>query len=224
MRVSLEIAHTMLGPQAAPSREAERSCLIGRDLHRLLQTQGHEVDVDLLIDDKPVLGDEKVTDEVDKLLDQISEFVPVTHWTLERRLSAYVDKLLNLLSSPVARENRQTYLCRYFDDYGSLPCSTDIAIWHLLRLGLIDDSHGIFNGISEARRPADHVISVLPEYLNDHEDSADAHYLKRLGRPIADRIHRLYFPVSPEYDRAKLDRRVRQFTAQFEADTKESGK
>lgn len=218
MRISLEIAHTVLDPDTKPGREFERSCVIGSDVHRALVDHGHDVDVVILIDDKRI-GDDNGAEQVSTLLDKASEHAPVRAWASERRLQEYLEDLIELIRSPAVRESRRTHLNRYLDELGSPPCSTDIAIWQLLRLGVIKDKNRIITPISgpQGMHKADHVASVLPEYHEEYEQLADRDYLRRTEPSVTDRIHRLYFPAVAKYDRSKLERRVHHFASQFDA-------
>jgi hypothetical protein len=229
MRISLELAHTKLTPANPPDRwEVDRSCQIGREVRKALEDQGYEVDVALLIDDKQLPLDEGSIGQVETLLAWVAEFTLVDYWASERQLSSYRKELLDLLSSPVTRDARATALDRYVAHHGYLPCSAHIAIWHLLRLGKIRDQHGVLqaagNGSADAGAPeANLVASILPDYVRHHEDTADRSYLRHIDGRLPERVHRLYFPVTPDFDQAAFGAAQRSFISGLDARGAEIG-
>ena len=194
MRFSVEFAHADL---ASPNwSDVERSALVARSLRRHLTSLGHEVQLCVLLDDKSTSVNDRAALST-TLLEKLADLAP-DYYCFERDLSAYVDGLGARLSGRPQRQLART-VKKYRSKNGGLPCSVDIALWHLVRLGLVEDHDRIIRAKDPSVDPiVDLAISVLGERNLEHELVASKDILDHVEPGIAERVWRLYFPEDPD--------------------------
>lgn len=205
MNCHVEFAHAKLG--SVNWVDVERSCSVASMVVDHLHSEGHTTTQGVLIDDKGVERDKRAQ-LADEFLSKLNG-PSVSYFCFERDLSQYAVDLVALF---VERRQRRVTddIRRYFNKFHTLPCSVDIAIWHLLRLGLLADRehrliwfahpHHIVN--------VDFVASVLGDQLNDFERQARMSLLNYLSDTRArSRIFNIYYPetLSESYDALEFD-------------------
>jgi hypothetical protein len=201
--VTIEVAHVTLLESGVPgTRALERSCVIGDLLVTAFKDVGITPTVGVLVDDKQITTSSARRHAHD-LLQIVQRYLPVTYACSERLLGSYKNSLLSLLDDEDLRRRREDNLDHRLARYGTLPCSVDIALWHLLRVGEIADRESLLRPL----RPevtvsgADVAISVLPETVSDPERIADRDWLRHLeGGRLLERVRRFYFPVSQYHE------------------------
>lgn len=116
----------------------------------------------------------------------------------EARLAHYANVLLDQMRNGKLKKSYE----RYIFDKGFVPCSFMIAIWYLLRLGLIEQEQDFLvyekNGGHSKSFIGKKLISVLPERFRGVEDKASA-IIK--ATPFASRledIDHIYYDGAPE--------------------------
>lgn len=186
MRVSLEFAHSSLAAIDEP--EIARSAASAKIVAEWLKSEGHEVSPVILLDDKKVPPTESQA-EGRKFIDLVGELgYPAETWYFETHLRRWLPQLKRLLPSRQARRlERDT--TSYLRQYGCLPCSVDIALWHSLRLGYLDGGD---------LEPCDIAISVLGDGNAEFEDLARRNFLDHIDEGnVSSRTVTLYYPESP---------------------------
>lgn len=201
-RVSVEFAHGVLGV-ATGTLDVERSCLVAKRLVERLRDEGHLVSTCVLIDDKPIDPHEDKQSLISAFLQGLADGPEVDFVCLETELVAYVDGLVSCVRTRSQRRVKRS-IRRWLDEYGSLPCSVDIAIWHLLRLGLIADRGALVRPVGSAAQqphPVDVAVSVLADNLSEYESKAAEDILELLSDFNPQRqIGTLYYPVSGSFE------------------------
>ena len=194
MIVSVEFAHGRLDVDNQPTDDVMRSCTVAEHLVKSLIDQGHDVWTCVLLDDKrvsPTERDQKASNFFARL-----EGPHVSYYCFERDLVPLAADLIALLPHGPRREKMRREIEEHVAEYASLLCSVDIAIWHLMRLGVVDDKGQCLHSFEGHPPPkADFAISILGDQDGEHEKTARKDILMRLteGKPI-DRVRCLYFP------------------------------
>jgi hypothetical protein len=86
------------------------------------------------------------------------------------------------------------YAQKHTNRYGSLPCSFCIAIWHLLRLGLLEEKTSIFlSNPPDNAFEADAAVSILQRRFAQEEVKAEKYLLSSIKIPVSKSIARWYF-------------------------------
>lgn len=209
----MEFAHANLD---APNwSDVERSALVARSLQRRLNDLGHGVHLCVLLDDKwTSTADRENFGET--LLERLGDLSP-DYFCFERDLSVYVDDLNARLSGKAQRELSRN-VRKYQGKNGSLPCSVDIALWHFLRLGVLDDHKQILRHTRpKSEAAADLAVSILGERNIEYEDVASSNILKHFEPAIRNRVWRIYFPEDADhpFDDVSADNLVQTETKEF---------
>lgn len=194
MRVSIEIGHTRLVPGGVfNTLVVQRSIDLGLHLDALLREQEINTHFAVLTDDKE-LPTRSRDRGVQGLIGMIETQLQVDYFFPEHKLQAYIDALVALLPNAGLRRRVDTKLRDTLKKRGALPCSADIAIWHALRLGLIEDTAHIAIDHDGVFRPSDLIVSILPEADEESETVARDRYLKHMPHDAQGRVHRLFYP------------------------------
>ncbi|MDQ0733494.1 hypothetical protein [Arthrobacter sp. B1I2] len=185
MKVSLEFAHSSLA--TIDQQEISRSVEAALTVQEWLETNGHEVTTVILLDDKKV-SPASAEERGRELLDLVATLgCPADSWFFETRLRRWLPQLGQLLPPQQVRKlDRDAN--RYLRQYGCLPCSVDIALWHSLRLGYLGESD---------IEPNEIAISVLGDGNAEFEELARRNFLNHLEGGPSNRIITLYYPESP---------------------------
>ncbi len=194
MRASIEVGHTRLVPGGVYNTFlVQRSVDLGQQLAELLQEHDIDTHFTVLADDKEL--PRRARDRGARaLIGMIEPQLRVDYFVPEHKLHVYVDALVALLPKDEIRRRVRTKLRDTLKERGALPCSADIAIWHAMRLGLIDDIARIAVDNDGVFRPSDIVISILPEGDEESETIARDRYLKHMPDDVQRKVHRLFYP------------------------------
>ena len=172
--VSIEFSHVDVA--SYDSSDVARSGRRASQLATLLTEQSKTFSVALLIDDKEPAR-QMTSNDVSVLIHEASNWLPINYVVFESRLVDYkLDLFESIQDSHKVAVRKQVE--RYEAKSGRLACSHDIAIWHLLRLGIITpDASTVVPVASRDRyttRPffAHSVVSILNE--EDREAEARA--------------------------------------------------
>lgn len=174
------------------------SVLKAKEFIDKLQRKNCSFCITILIDDKKnydYTGDKQV------ILDLISQIdiLKVDYICYESKLSELAPILLNLISSTEIRQKICHQMNLNISKYKNIGCKLDIAIWHLLRLGIIKCENLIANYVfplSELVKPftAKNVVSILSNNYKTVESKADKDILSHIKIPdINSKIHRIYY-------------------------------
>lgn len=190
----------MLTPDRALDRdELDRSCVLANQFRARFTSDALSVVTTLLIDDKRV--DSAVRRKRgSELMTYLSQFTAIDYYCYERDLAAYVESMLACLTPRVRRSRREAIDRQRANGSETLACSIDVTIWHLLRLGIWEDTQRILRPLqaTEAYSGSEVAVSVLPDHLGAPENAA-RRILKHLDRDrsVDDRIFPLFFPTGP---------------------------
>lgn len=178
--VSIEFAHVDVA--SYDSSDVARSGQKAAQIARLLTQESKSYSVALLIDDKESAR-QMTSFDVSVLIHEASIWLPVDYVVFESRL---IDYKLDLFDS--IRDSHKVIIRKQVERYesksGRLACSHDIAIWHLLRLGMITpDASTVVPVTSRDRyetRPffAKSAVSILNEEDLEPEERAMAEILR----------------------------------------------
>lgn len=207
VHVSVEFAHTMLSPDGVRNiHELHRAQEFASVLLSDLERDGVLTSTAVLIDDKQV--DEEERDLLARsVLEDLAARPAIDVLCFERDLVVYADDLLATLS-PTQRPRVQRSIRRRLDQYGTLPCSVDIAIWNLLRLGVLED----YNNVLQRRNAAadelpEIAVAILPEYLEEYEDAARRDILRHvMDFDFRGRIVTLYYASAGAHNVSRIER------------------
>jgi hypothetical protein len=198
-QLSIEFGHSMLGCDGAFSRaDAMRSADLAAALTEAADQALCQTTTSVLVDDKQVLPADRER-LAEPLIDALRSRLRVDFVCYESDLVAYVENLVDLVEPEKSREKLRRSLSGRIEKYGSLPCSADIAIWHLLRLGMIEDRFGALRrcDAGTAFSPCDIAISVLQDNLAEYETAARSnilHFIESLRDN--ERVIPIYYPVA----------------------------
>lgn len=137
-----------------------------RKVAERLQEEGKTYNLTLMVDDyNPSESFLDIQKYIHKLRDKGA--CP-DYLVLESNLPKYKDLILSEMTGKIRREYEN-----YIEKKGKCPCSFLLAIWHLLRLGIIKDDYLIIP-IAEHKSGfyADNIITILPERFQDVEIKA----------------------------------------------------
>ena len=135
---NLEFAHVALEGRSFNKDEVKKSAQLALKEYQRIETAGASCAVCILIDDKHVKA--KVTyKDIPAFRDfVISHFPRVDYICFEKNLPRYKEQIFSSLR-PDRRDHVEAEIWRYQRKHRQLGCSHDIAIWHLIRLGLINN-------------------------------------------------------------------------------------
>lgn len=198
---NLEFAHVMLSGRTFDKDEVIKSAkLAKRELHRIKKL-GASCAVCILIDDKHVkrkLTYKYIPDFRDFVLEQ---FPHVDYICFEKDLPRYKEKVFGKLR-PETRDHVEAEIWRYQKKHRKLGCSHDIAIWHMIRLGLINDIDAatlppVGWGHRRGHTPsfvARHLISILSKKDESFERRAYDDVLQYcVDQKLISNIKRVYY-------------------------------
>jgi hypothetical protein len=181
------------------------SCEVANRLRANFENDNIDVFSILLVDDKKVDLDIRA-DLSDALTDYLRQFTKIDYYCYERDLAGYVNPMLGRLAPPARRLQKVAIERRFEKGINTLACSVDVAIWHMLRLGLIEDANRVVRYL-DAIGPysaADFVVSILPAYLQGPEEMAAEKILKfvKHDHDVRDRITPVYFTSGSSIENA----------------------
>jgi hypothetical protein len=193
-RISIEHSHAILDPLNRTKVTVEnlrRSAEMAAILKGHLERANMHVETVMLFDDKYLSAALARDNEVAPLLALLDS--PPDFTVFESDLKRLAPAFISITSEPQrTRIARQMHAGRR----APLPCSIDIALWHLLRLGVIRPSGRLRDAIAdpdEGFDPYDIAVSILPHYEKTYEDKARRENLSAVPSAIADRIEVVYF-------------------------------
>jgi hypothetical protein len=172
--VSIEFSHVDVG--LYDTSDVARSGEKASQIATLLTEQSKTFSVALLIDDKDS-AHQITPNDVSLLIHEASKWLPVNYVVFESRLADYKLDLFECIE-----ESHRVAIRKQVDRYeaksGRLACSHDIAIWHLLRLGIIKPDAStvvpVVSGDRYATRPffARSIVSILSKEDREPEEKA----------------------------------------------------
>jgi hypothetical protein len=178
--VSIEFSHVDVGSYDAS--DVARSGQKASQIATLLTEQSKTFSVALLIDDKNS-AHQITSNDVSVLIHEASNWLPVNYVVFESRLADYKLDLFECIEDS-HRVAIRKQVDRYEAKSGRLACSHDIAIWHLLRLGIITpDASTVVPVVSGDRfttRPffSRSVVSILSKEDREAEEKAMSDILR----------------------------------------------
>ena len=197
--VNLEFAHVSFACDEFNHEQVTRSARLALKLLNRYRQEGLACSMSILIDDKHVRK-RLTTAEVRPFLRIASRHVrQIDYICFEKRLPRYKNHLLRQIR-PEKRAHVAEEMLRYRKRHGRIGCSHDIAIWHLMRLGLIqgaDVGTVVPVGALQAASPpfvARRAVSVLCASDKEPEDRAIHDILRHcIDDGVLGRIERIYF-------------------------------
>ena len=198
--VSIEFAHVALTQSSFLQAEVETSAKYVNSVIERLDREDKSWSVCILIDNKyNRLGIREIAPFLNfarKLVLRL-DFI-----CFEKALPRYKEALYEVLK-PRVRDRIMGDIRRYSRKHKGIGCSHDIALWHLIRLGVINNldgdtivpvgvvdsgAHGAFTHISQR------VVSILSERDRPFEEKAVDEILRYCIEPrILDRIERIFY-------------------------------
>ncbi len=200
--VAIEYGHCVLLPAGGYDDHDElvRSAALGAQLRRRLERQDISSTLQVLVDDKRLPDDAVQAKQLGlkQLLRACETLLNPETFALESALAVLAPDFISQVIEPARSHRVAKDFTRYATTRnGRLACSQDIAVWHALRLGLLDPDALLIAGLCLPRdipRPARVVVSILPGRFEEYEEHADKEYLRWCHDPSAlQRVQRLYF-------------------------------
>lgn len=198
---SLEFAHVALIGKDFNRSEVTKSADIALKELKRIEKNGFTCAVCILIDDKHVKTTLTYKD-ITPFLQFVSQHFPrIDYVCFEKSLPRQKDKLFEQLD-PDKRDHIAGEFWRYQRDHKKLACSHDIAIWHMIRLGLINDIEAgtivpvgaVGRGAHARSFVAKSLISVLSEHDRLSEEKANEEILRHcVDIKAISRIRRIYY-------------------------------
>ncbi len=211
--VNIEFAHVEFGENDMFDKTAVRqSSNIAREIHAKLTREGLTCVTSILVDDKQLPPKTRLSpSSVAPLLRLAQKDLRVDYISFESRVALIWRRLLRMVP-PTAAERIKRRILSYISKHGKTACSHDIAIWHLLRLGLLNrigPDLVIPYYVIESELPpfkARIALSVLSSSMEESEAIAQKEILKYCSIPSTrSRIVRIYFDklgkTSPSVDK-----------------------
>lgn len=195
---NLEFAHTPLHGENFDKAAVIKSAELARRELRSIEHEGASCAVTILIDDKHVKSTLSYKDVTPFLNFVTKHFPRIDYISFEKNLSRHKDKVIEQLELG-QRDHVAGSIWRYQRKHRKLGCSHDIAIWHMIRLGLIN---GIEAGTivpfgANAHSPpfvAHKLISILSEKDEPFERKAYQDILCHcINKKAVSRIQRVYY-------------------------------
>lgn len=202
IHVDVEFGHHTLYSMHSDVRieEVQLSAEIAQQLIAGLSSHGIAAKTSLLVDDKRC----KCTCGIDCHLAEFLQYtkgLPLDQVMLESDLASLWETVLDQICFE-KREHVRGRVGRWSARHNGLSaCSQDIAIWHSLRMGLIDSSAAEWLRRPIGNLPAaepDHVFcaSILPRRFKAFEDLARKDILSWMADFSSDSLYQLYFDLS----------------------------
>lgn len=199
---NLEFAHVAIeGGRRFDENEVRKSADIAAKELAALEKKGATCAVCILIDDKHVrarLTYREMTAFRDVV---ISCFPRVDYMFFEKNLPKFKEQIFPNIRED-KRDKVEASLWRYQKTHRGLGCSHDIAIWHMMRLGMINGIDAAMLppvGWGKARSPAPpfvakNIVSVLSKKDEPFEKKAVEDILRHCEDSTAiDNIRRVYY-------------------------------
>lgn len=181
---NIEFAHIYVNENIAS--EHYQAIKIAKEKSSELKQQDKGCVLTVLIDDYN--SSESILD-IDEFLKEleISGAKP-DYVVYESKLAQYKDRILNEMSGKL----KKRYL-RYINGHNKCPCSFLIAIWHLLRLGFLENGHIIHN-IDEKPFTAQKIITILPQrYAGIEKKALDIIKSTKFKNLVEDKLDYIFF-------------------------------
>jgi len=199
---NLEFAHIALeGGTRFDEGEVKKSAGLAAKELAAIEKRGATCSVCILIDDKHVSARLTYRDMAAFRDVVISCFPRVDYIFFEKNLPKFKEQIFPNIKEE-RRDNVEADLWRYQKKHRRLGCSHDIAIWHLMRFGLINSIDAAMLppvGWGEANSPvppfvAKHIVSVLSKKDEEFEKRAVEDILKHCANPnLISSIRRVYY-------------------------------
>jgi hypothetical protein len=199
--INIEFAHVEFDGSRFDERIVAESARIATQLVTRYEKKGLTCCTCILIDDKNV--GRIATRSLQKFLDFVGRHITrVDYICYEGQLPRYLDCIFENI-----KEQKRDFVAgkvySYSHRHDKIACSHDIAIWHLMRLGFINniDASTLFpvsalQGFGRPQAPfiAKRVISILSNIHRQHEEKAVHDILRFSKEPgITNKIERIYF-------------------------------
>lgn len=188
--ISVEYGHTVLDPtnRDAVQDELIYSAQLAIRTREELVERGFVVQTVILLDDKHMSPAFSRDEEATRLIESLPLVPDII--VFESDLKSLAP---SLLAATVG--SRRSQLTREIDSRAKkglqLACSVDIAIWHLLRLGIVRSRRS--TDFTKNLVPADIVVSILARREKAYEDKAFRENLSAVSRTLSERIEIIYF-------------------------------
>ncbi len=180
---NIEFAHIYVN-EAMTNEHYTAAALAQKEIQDL-KSAGKSVVTSVLIDDynptESILNVKKFIEELE------SVGVTPDYIVMESALASYRDIALSEMNGKVKK-----MYSKYLEKNEKCPCSFLVAIWHLLRLGALDNTQFISE---TSRKPfsAENVITILPERYRGIEKRALDIIKSTKFAPLATKTNYIYF-------------------------------
>jgi hypothetical protein len=198
---NLEFAHVMLTERSFNKDEVVKSAELAKREFERIKKGGSTCTVCILIDDKHVKRKLSYK-HIPAFRDFVTQHFPrVDYICFEKDLPKYKEKIFGKLR-PESKDHVEAEIWRYQKKHRKLACSHDIAIWHMIRLGLINDIDAatlppVGWGVRQGNTPpfvARRIISVLSQKDEAPEQRAYEDILRHcIDQTAVKNIKRIYY-------------------------------
>jgi hypothetical protein len=205
--VAIEFGHAVLLPQGGydDPEGVRMSARYAEDLRSTLSVAGLTTTIQVLIDDKRISRQDGRAEAIAKFSADCQAALQTDCFVLESSLVRLLDQFTDQVITPTARARIARKLADYYHQHNELACSHDIALWHALRLGLLNPNAlpsdvCRISGIHGTFSPCRVAVSILPARAREYEAIAATDLLRHAGSIVPDRqIHQFYFLDRGQY-------------------------
>lgn len=198
--INIEFAHIV--PNASRADSSFRlSYSLLLDYIDNVEQRGENFCISILVDDKEV-GQKLSISWLTEQLDKVNfRYYNILYWVMESELRVYRECLYSLI-----KDDHRVHISKQIENYlkkhGELACSHDIAIWHLLRLGVIQPLEKVRVGRFAAQLQSPNfsskrVASILTLEDSGVEERATTEILNYLRNAplLVGRINKIFYEV-----------------------------
>lgn len=191
---SIEFGHIYV--DETYSHEHELGAHKALELIEEYKAQDKSYSVNLLIDD---YNPEESLLDVEALVNKHQEFgIPPNFIAGEAGLAAYKDDLFDLITNNKIKKNYSRYIQ---GKNGKIPCSFMVAVWYLIRLGVIPlrkEDPIVYNGYDSELLVSERLVNILPERFKGVEDQAIKIIKGTRESQAADKIEWVYLRLTED--------------------------
>ena len=195
---NLEVAHVNWASPAA-SFSIEEALATAREYTSDWSRSGKSFVICSLVDDKEFRISDRDAWLVEAERGHPELFRMLDYVCFESDLVTLKDEFLNQLQ-PRQRGRIDREIDRYRRKHGSVACSHDIAVWHMLRLGLLGSGDQIIRAIRRRRERDDlhsfyarSALSILEEEDREAEERASEILRYCTERDVTKRLELIYY-------------------------------
>jgi len=200
--INIEFAHIDFSlpiDSSACEAQIRESGRLAREYLRAQSNAHYNCTTSILIDDKNCTNPPSM-DQVSEFLGIVGDYGPQVDFVcFESTLPDYESELIKQVV-PEERNTVRAAIERYKTNHGSLGCSHDIAIWHMLRLGLLGTvrSRSVIQVgiVAQRAKPffAERVVSILSKEFRAYEEKARHDLLVRcIDKDLVRKIQIIWF-------------------------------